>query len=781
MSDLQAPDLFSHWLSSPTRQYLIITLVSGEPYLLAASRSFRNQTHFQRGHHFLEQRYTQDTLNEFKRCFNQQRSNHLKNNAIELTIIPVTGFLLVEELQSPEHHAPYVSDVLLSLDSPAVQSANKTRLEVLIGVNSKGLIHNLSGDVSALFHDNLETLIGTHIEALFHHLDIARYRNLVHQTKISGHTASGELRIKNFDAGVSAFHWTIISQGKDIVLVGHCNERNLEIELVKSEERLNLILETIEDAFLAVDMAWNLSYVNAKGASLLGKAPSSLLGKSIWDCAPWLKNSDAFPQFNEALSSQKPAIFTTQLTQTQQWFQVKACPNTEGISIFFTDITSIKLSEEKMRHQAMHDALTNLPNRLSLSYTLQDMIKQAEGTGHKIGLLFIDLDDFKIVNDTLGHDSGDELLIQVSKRLRDTVRQADIVARLSGDEFIIALHKVVSIDIAFAIGQKIVECVSRTPIQLGSEMFFVGASVGVAIFPDDGCDVESLMKCADMAMYDAKKAGKNAVRVYQSNMSLQLSNRLSIENALREAIGQNQLLVYYQPRFNRHGAIVGAEALARIQCADGQMMMPSDFIPVAEETGLIIPLGDFILNKACHDIARWNQQYGLALNVSVNVSGLQLLSKQFQNTVAQALKASGLPNHQLELELTETVLTQSEPVAIEQLVHLRQQGIHISVDDFGTGYSSLSILQHLPVTILKIDASFTKLVPEDTHAHDLVNGIIAMAHALHLQTVAEGIERTSQRDALIALNVDELQGYLFSKPVSAEQLQEQLAASVALH
>ena len=774
MSSKLSSDLISHWLSSAERDYLLIGFQKDALTLLAASRSFRNKVCFDNNQTFLENRYGSVVLEQLKTSASDQRCLHIRTAHHDLQAWPADGFLVIEETALPND-----LDSDEPLNTLRNDTGDHTPTELLIGLNSKGGIQYLAGDTDKLGSLPHDQIIGTQMEAFIHHLDVAHYRNLIQYARLQRRLSHAELRLRGTDGGVQAFQWTAVANDEQVLLIGQTKARDLETALVKSEERLNLILETIEDAFIAVDNSWRLSYVNARGAALLGKPSSSLLGRSLWDCAPSLKNSDAFIEFNRAASTQKPSVFTTRLESDDQWFQVKACPNREGVSIFFTDITSIKLSEERMRHHAMHDTLTGLPNRLSLSYSLQDMIHAGNLPAHKVGLLFIDLDDFKRINDTMGHDRGDELLITIATRLRDTVRQADIVARLSGDEFIIALNNIGNTDVAFSIGRKIVDCISKTPVQLGNDAFYIGASVGVAIYPDDASDVESLMKCADMAMYDAKRAGKNAVRVYQKNMSAELSVRLAIETMLRESFEKDTLLVFYQPRFSATGHIVGMEALARLRQADGLIVSPGEFIPVAEETRLINRLGELVLRKACQDAARWNETYGVKLSVSVNVSGLQLLSPVFFSIVMDALLESNLSPAQLELELTETTLTQTEPTAIAQLKKLKEQGIQISVDDFGTGYSSLSILQQLPVTVLKIDASFTKSVPEDVHAKDLVHGIIAMAHALHLHTVAEGIERPEQRDALVELEVDELQGYLLGKPMPAQELDKLLDAHFA--
>ncbi len=780
MTDDLHSDLVNYWLSSEHHHYLLLALVDspeGEDlFLLAASKAFRTEHTFLAGHRLLGQRYGHAMCQTLLQCLRHRHTwmGHTDASNTLLAAWPVGDYLVVYEAAQEAkgkrmYRPPSRGDA--DTNTSRIPVSTPYTQELLIGLNSKGAIQYVSEEVQHLLQRPADQIIGMNMEALIHHRDIAHFRNLINEARAKQTAAHGEFRLRLPSGPIFVFQWTIAYHGPNALLIGKQNDRNLEAALVRSEERLNLILETIEDAFLAVDSEWRLSYVNKKGAALLGKPPASLLGRSLWDCAPQLQETEAFVEFNRAVSSQKPTIFHTQLGEEDKWYQGKACPNQEGVSIFFTDITSIKKSEEQMRHQALHDALTGLPNRLSITVDLKEMIRKAQGSERRVGLLFIDLDGFKSVNDTLGHDAGDELLKCVAKRMRDTVRQVDVVARLSGDEFIIALNNVVSTDIAFSIGRKIVDTLSRQPYALGKDKVYIGASIGVAVFPEDAGDPESLLKHADMAMYDAKQAGKNTVRVYKQHMSAELSERVALENSLRDALEHQRIFVQYQPRFNNRGHIVGMEALARLREEDGQIIWPSHFIPVAEETGLITTLGERVLKLACMEVARWNRRFQCQVGVSVNVSGLQLLSAEFEQVVNEALTAAQLPVELLELELTETTLMQSGSGAIDLLKTIESKGIKVSVDDFGTGYSSLSLLQQLPVSILKIDASFTRGLPDDRATTALVKGIIAMAQALGLSTVAEGVETQSQHDALIALGVDELQGYYLGRPISSEQMQ----------
>jgi diguanylate cyclase (GGDEF)-like protein len=511
-----------------------------------------------------------------------------------------------------------------------------------------------------------------------------------------------------------------------------------------------------------------VNYLNEKGAELLGKSAPLLLGRMVWERAPHLKKTPLFKYVNEAKSSMQPETFQWQDPSQDMWYQVKAFPSDELISIFFTDISSIKRNETKMHHQATHDSLTGLPNRLALSQALGELLGNDQVKDFKLGLLFIDLDGFKAVNDTLGHDRGDELLIAVSRRLRSVVRNSDIVARLSGDEFVITLPYIADQDTAFNVGRKVVDAVSKKPFELGDKKIYVGASVGVALFPDDSQDVEGLLKHADIAMYQAKQAGKNTVRVFHANMSAALQIKVDLENDLHEAILNDRIELHYQPRFNSDGSICSVEALARMRSRSGELIPPAQFIPIAEETGLIISMGEQVLRKACRWLQDTNKQLKKPISVSVNVSGIQLLDGQLCATVEQVLKTSGLKPELLELELTETVLMQNQDAVLQDLNTLHALGVTLSIDDFGTGYSSLATLHRMPVQSIKLDRSFVRDLPSKIDSVILSRTVLAMAQALGLKVVAEGVETAEQRDFLIDAGVPELQGFVLARPMTAD-------------
>ena len=430
-------------------------------------------------------------------------------------------------------------------------------------------------------------------------------------------------------------------------------------------------------------------------------------------------------------------------------------------------------AEKRIRHLAYNDLLTGLPNRALFMDQLGRRIEQARVAGDGVAVLFLDLDRFKNVNDTLGHDVGDRLLIAVAQRIRRSVRDADCVARLGGDEFTVVLAEVVGPNAAVTAAQNICRALS-TPFQIDGHDIFVSTSVGISMYPHDATDVGTLLKHADTAMYRAKKTN-SGFQFFEASMEHSISEHVRMENDLRRAIERNELEVFYQPQARLDtGEVVGAEALVRWRHPTRGMVSPAEFIPLAEETGLINPVGEWVLRTACAQAQRWYQSGLPPVRIAVNLSVKQLLRKNFTATVEEALTDTGLPPRLLELEITESTLMENAQDTLEVLHRLRGLGVRLSIDDFGTGYSSLSYLKRFPVDIIKIDRSFVHDVPHDADDAAIVTGIIALAHSLRLDVVAEGVENESQLRFLREQSCDLLQGYYLSQPVPAEQFERDL-------
>src|ERR1700722_15613382 len=432
-------------------------------------------------------------------------------------------------------------------------------------------------------------------------------------------------------------------------------------------------------------------------------------------------------------------------------------------------------SEANLAYQAMHDSLTGLPNRRMMHQHLTGMLQQASVDDPHVALLFLDLDRFKLVNDTLGHTHGDELLVAVAKRLNEHVRPSDLVTRIGGDEFMIVLGHVVSVSQALDMANRL-RFSLRAPFVVNEMEFFVSASTGLAFASGDdpGASAEVLVRDADTAMYQAKDAGRDAVAVFDQSMRTKVSERVELEHDLRRAVELRQLHLVYQPIVRiPHGPIEGVEALVRWAHPTLGIIPPVRFVPLAEETGLIIGIGEWVLEEALRQLAAWRHQTtGFEdLYVAVNLSGVQLHDERLVERVREALSRHGIEGTALCLELTESVVMDKPSAAAAVLTALRSLDVKVAIDDFGTEYSSLAYLKRFPVTSLKIDKSFVDtLEDEDSSDATLIAAVVAMAHALGITTIAEGVETTSQAHRLMELGCDALQGYLYSRPVRAEGL-----------
>jgi len=428
-----------------------------------------------------------------------------------------------------------------------------------------------------------------------------------------------------------------------------------------------------------------------------------------------------------------------------------------------------KRYQEQLEHQANYDALTGLPNR----NLLLDRLKQAVSSQRQlrsIAVVFIDLDHFKFINDSLGHNAGDVLLQNMAERLRSAVRDGDTVARMGGDEFILVLDDQHNEDVVFRAMQRIVAKVNE-PMTLDGRELFVTCSAGISLHPQDGTDVETLLKNADAAMYRAKENGRNNFQFYMAEMNTLVNERLTLEASLRGALERNELLLHYQPKLDlKTGRIVGVEALVRWQHPEWGLIYPDRFIPLAEETGLIVQIGEWVLRTACAQNRAW-QDAGLSpVVMSVNLSPRQFRQDALFKSVARILSETGLRPEHLEMEITESMVMHNAEASIAILKGLKEIGVHLSVDDFGTGYSSLAYLKNLPIEILKIDRSFVHDINGTKGKSDglLAQAIISLGHSLKLKVIAEGVEEESQLEFLKAHHCDEAQGFLFSRAVSPE-------------
>jgi len=559
----------------------------------------------------------------------------------------------------------------------------------------------------------------------------------------------------------------------------------------KTNESLRLFkkaLETMQLGVTVTDLEGNILYTNPAEAEMHGYTVKELIGKNIRIFAPsklWNpivkeKLASINRWKRESVNKRKDkSIFSVRLMSD-------VVKNTKGqpIGIVTTceDITYHKKSEEKIVHMAYHDTLTKLPNRYLLKDRLTQAIETAKKYNRKMAILFFDLDQFKRINDTLGHDIGDKLLQQIAKRLLRYVRKSDTVARVKesdirntvarfgGDEFTILLTEIKHIRNTTVVAQRIMELFSKSFEVQGHEIF-VSFSIGIAVFPHNGENATTLLKNADTAMYHAKRNGRNNFQFYTESMNSITVERFSIENQLRRALDNGELLLYYQPQLDiKKREIVGAEALLRWNHPEKGLLSAASFIPLAEETGYILPIGEWVLQSACQQNKSWQEAGHKKIRVTVNISGLQFKQKSFVKTIQHALNSSHLDPHYLELELTESILMDTTDQAIALLTELKSIGVQISIDDFGTGFSSLNYLNRFPIDILKIDKSFIRDISFDSNDNAIITAIISLAHNLNLQVIAEGVETIQQLLFLFQKGNTLMQGDLLSPPLPADSL-----------
>jgi diguanylate cyclase (GGDEF)-like protein/PAS domain S-box-containing protein len=550
----------------------------------------------------------------------------------------------------------------------------------------------------------------------------------------------------------------------------------------RSEERVRALVEHSSDVVTVVGQDLVIRWQSPSVTRALGHSAEELTGRTLTEIVHPADVLLLESHVATAGGKTSPAIFTARFRHASGgWRYLEtiaenrmADPAVGGVVLSMRDISERKALEEELRHQAFHDALTGLANRALFEDRLAHALAGARRHGRPVAVLFLDLDDFKTINDSLGHSTGDELLRAVAIRIAGFVRVTDTAARLGGDEFAILLEILEKDDDAETIASRMLE-VLKVPFEIAGRELRVNASIGLAK-SDGGIGVDDLLRNADTAMYAAKEAGKGTAQTFEEGMHERVLHRLELTGEFQRAIEQQQFELDYQPIVDLEtGHITGAEALVRWAHPTRGRLGPGHFIPLAEETGLIVGLGDWILSTACEKAAAWDRAFPeRALDINVNVSTRQLHDPDFPGRVAAALRNSGLPPRQLVLEITESLLPDDSEEILQRLHELKRLGVRVAVDDFGTGYSALSRLQAYPVDILKIDRSFVDGLERDPSKGQLVEGIVNLGETLSLQVVAEGIEEREQADQLRRMRSPLGQGFLFSRPVDSERLEQLL-------
>ncbi|MEW6264317.1 MAG: EAL domain-containing protein [Thermodesulfobacteriota bacterium] len=554
--------------------------------------------------------------------------------------------------------------------------------------------------------------------------------------------------------------------------------------LRKAEERLRLAAEVFMNSLNGIFVTTEDSTiidVNQAFCDITGYGREEVLGQK----SSILKSDRYRPEFYKSMwtSLIDSGGWTGEIWNTRKngdlflaWLTINAVKDESGrlshYVAIFADITNIKEAEEKIEYLAHYDPLTGLPNRVLLRDRLVQAMSQARRNNSLVALLSLDLDNFKVINESLGHEAGDKLLLAVAGRIRGVLRETDTLARLGGDEFAVILSDLRDNQGAAHVAAKINLAVTA-PVQLGKAEVRPSASIGIALCPSDAADTDDLIKHADSALHGAKAEGKNTYRFFISEMNVQALARFELEANLRRALDQDQFVVYYQPKVAVDGErLAGVEALVRWLHPESGLILPGKFIPLAEETGLIIPLGELVLEKACRQVRTWLEAGCRLAKVGVNLSARQFKDKGLEKTISRILSESGLPPEYLELEVTETTLVQDLNQAILMMNRLRRMGISFTIDDFGLGYSSLSYMKNLPVDFVKIDQSFVRGVPHEPSDVNVVKAVVSLAHSFHLEVVAEGVETQAQLDFLSSIGCDYLQGYLYSPPLPPEKIMD---------
>ena len=551
--------------------------------------------------------------------------------------------------------------------------------------------------------------------------------------------------------------------------------------LAESEALYESLVQVMPQCLYRMDRESRITFANRALERHLGKPREAILGHSpreVYpaDLAAKYRQDDLRVLQGETLNLIEEMV-SLDSEQRKRYIEIVKTPtyapdgSINGIQGIFWDITARKSAEEQIEYLAHHDPLTDLPNRVLLRDRFLQAQGQAARSANRVAILFLDLDHFKQVNDTLGHATGDRLLQAVAERLRRGVRETDTISRQGGDEFVIVLPELADPESAGSIAGKLMEQMHE-PVRVNGHRLNVTFSLGIALYPDDGEDFDTLMKKADTAMYSAKEAGRNTLRFFTAAMNVEAAARLKLQGRLQRALEKEELVLYYQPQFDlASGRILGAEALLRWRDPERGLVPPGEFIPVAEDTGLIGPIGEWVIGEACRELRRWHEAGATDLTMAVNLSPVQFRRSRLVEIAARALQENRLPAECLEFELTESLLIREDAAILETLTALKGLGVKLSIDDFGTGYSSLAYLKRFNVDKLKIDQSFIRELCSNPDDEAIVSAVITMARQLRLRTVAEGVENAEQATMLRRFDCDEVQGFLFGRPMPAADFQ----------
>ncbi len=630
-----------------------------------------------------------------------------------------------------------------------------------------------------------------HLE-LIHPDDLPAWRTLLKEAREKpGDMVAFQTRVRHKDGFWRVLDGVIRNLLHDpairaVVLNYHdvTESKRAELALRESEERFRSLTQLSSDIYWEQDDQYRFTSVAGTGLERVKARDFQFIGRKRWEQDCLNMSADDWTAHRATLEAHRPFHDLELCRQDESgkkvWVAISGEPVFDASGAFKgyrgvgKDITERKQAEERIQYLASHDALTALPNRAMFSEVLKLALQNARRYGGAFAVLFIDLDRFKIINDTLGHEAGDKLLQEMGARLSRTVRTSDIVARLGGDEFVVLVREVSEPRQVEAAARKILSALIK-PMFVREQECRVTASIGICMYPADAQDEQSLMKNADIAMYRAKEEGKNTYKYYSEETNVHSFERMALETSLRRGLERKEFFLHYQPKLDlQSGQISGVEALVRWQHPELGMVPPAQFIPLAEETGLIVPIGRWVLNSACAQNVAWQREGLPPLRIAVNLSARQLADEDLLKDIVAALTDSGMKPELLEMELTENMMMQNAQRAAKVLAAIKQLGARLAIDDFGVGYSSLANLKRFPIDTLKVDRSFIRDIPQDSEDKAITRMIIAMGKSLNLTVVAEGVETLEQETFLREHGCDEIQGYYFSKPIAADHFAELL-------
>jgi diguanylate cyclase (GGDEF)-like protein/PAS domain S-box-containing protein len=616
--------------------------------------------------------------------------------------------------------------------------------------------------------------------------DPREFVRLTHEIYTTWPTESFDVLQFNDGRVFERYTKTKILEGQDTGRVWSFRDITERRQADTYKAQLAAIVESSNDAIIVKDLNGIITNWNAGAEEIFGYRSSEIIGSSITTLIP----PDRLEEESRIMGRIKSGKRTDHF-ETVRWGKGKkpidvsvtispvkdSAGNIIGASKIARDITQRKESQERIEYLAHYDVLTGLPNRVLLADRMRIAIGNASRYSFRLALLFVDLDRFKLVNDSLGHEIGDKLLKTAAERMQSIVRGTDTVSRVGGDEFIVLLSHIQTAADAARTAEKLIAAVSQ-PYLIEQHELMLTASIGISIYPDSGKDASSMLRNADASMYSAKGYGRNCYRFYSEELTSLAADRLSLERDLRGALARGEIFSVYQPQIEfGTGRVTGAEALMRWRHPKRGLVLPSDFIPVAEDSGLILSLGEHILRESCRQARLWHDRNGFNAMIAVNVSAVQFRQNDFTDVVSRVLAETGLLPERLELEVTESLVMQGVESAVQKMRVLDDSGVKIAIDDFGTGYSSLSYLRNFAVDRLKIDLSFIRDIPDHTDAKAIVGAIVTMGRGLGLRVIAEGVETEAQAKFLQSVQCDEGQGYLYAKPMDAVDFEAWLKTS----